>query len=239
MKSSINKSTLLRIGCANLAVVAFILVPAGQVSSVQSEPQNAAEVPIPHPAEVALLDEIAAWMAPEESQGREFPSFDLATLPHTTREVRRALVGEMPFGEEILRAASHNEVDALLVSAIVEMESGFDPSAVSPAGALGLMQVMPTTSGPGVFTNLTDPEENLDAGTRYLGELLTRFDGDLTLVLAAYNAGPANVRRYGGVPPFRETRNYVDRVTRRYLQHLRSAWRHDGRDLPAELLASL
>ncbi|PYQ14954.1 MAG: lytic transglycosylase [Acidobacteria bacterium] len=105
-------------------------------------------------------------------------------------------------------------VDARLVEAMVETESRFDPYAVSRRGAMGLMQLMPQTARRFQVGNVFDPRQNLEGGTRYLKELLARY-GDTALALAAYNAGEDAVDRYGGIPPFQETRGYVSRILRR------------------------
>ncbi len=112
----------------------------------------------------------------------------------------------------IQQAAERNGIDPALVSAVILQESGGDPGAVSPAGAQGLMQLMPSTADSLGVSDPLDPQQNLEAGTRYLRQMLERFGGDEKLALAAYNAGPGAVERYGGVPPYRETRNYVKNV---------------------------
>lgn len=114
------------------------------------------------------------------------------------------------------RAAADHGLDPALVRAVVEAESGGDPLAVSPAGALGLMQVMPDKFGPG--EDPFDPETNLRAGCSYLRRMLDRYGGNVELALAAYNAGPGAVDRYGGVPPYGETVAYVERVMLLYAE---------------------
>lgn len=120
---------------------------------------------------------------------------------------------EVPFGSLIYREAKKNNLDPELVAAVVQTESNFRPTARSAVGATGLMQLMPRTGKWMGARNLTNPVENVKAGTKYLKYLNERFDGNETKVLAAYNAGEGNVRRYGGVPPFKETRNYVKKVS--------------------------
>lgn len=120
---------------------------------------------------------------------------------------------EVPFGDLIYREALKNDVDPELVAAVVHQESRFKPTARSPVGAMGLMQLMPRTGQWMGAKNLYDPAQNVKAGVKYLKYLEDRFDGDQTLILAAYNGGEGNVKKYGGVPPFRETRQYVKKVS--------------------------
>jgi hypothetical protein len=104
-----------------------------------------------------------------------------------------------------------------LVESVAKVESAFRPDAVSPKGALGVMQLMPGTAR-ALAADPTDTAQNIDAGTRLLQDLLIKYDGDVVKALAAYNAGPGAVDRYQGLPPFRETQSYVDKVIRNYLQ---------------------
>ncbi len=123
-------------------------------------------------------------------------------------------VPETPFGQLIFDTAKRHEVNPSLVAAMVRAESAFDARAVSVKGARGLLQLMPATARRfGVpERRLFEPESNLEAGVRYIKWLRGRFSDDLPRVLAAYNAGEANVDRYGGVPPFRETVGYIRRI---------------------------
>lgn len=118
----------------------------------------------------------------------------------------------------ILAAAARYSVDADLITSVIAAESNFDPKAISRRNARGLMQLLPQTATRLGVQNIFDPQENIDAGTHYLRDLLQLYRNDLALTLAAYNAGPERVQQYGRVPPFRETQSYVQRVKRAYAQ---------------------
>jgi soluble lytic murein transglycosylase-like protein len=125
--------------------------------------------------------------------------------------------------EEIIQeAAAEFDVDAALIRAVMQAESAFHPYAVSRAGAEGLMQLMPALADEMGVGDSFDPRENIMGGVRYLKRLLDYHNGNLDLALASYNAGPGNVARYGGVPPFRETRNYVKTIKAIYKRSKRS-----------------
>jgi hypothetical protein len=113
-------------------------------------------------------------------------------------------------------AARRHGLEPALVLAVARVESGLHPDAVSPKGAQGLMQLMPKTAASLGVEDPFDPTQNLDGGARHLGSLLQRYDGDVAKALAAYNAGEGAVARHRGVPPYRETRNYVKSVLRKY-----------------------
>jgi soluble lytic murein transglycosylase-like protein len=148
-------------------------------------------------------DEVPEMAAPVLPAG---PVISLSTL--------QALESR-PFARLIEAIASEHGIDPALVHAVVEAESNYQSTAKSQVGARGLMQVMPSTArdlGVTSARTLFDPEANLEAGVKYLKQLLTRFNGDLSSALAAYNAGPGAVLKYDGVPPFPETRDYVRKV---------------------------
>lgn len=120
----------------------------------------------------------------------------------------------------IKRYASVFHLEDSLVRAVIKVESDYNPNALSNKGAQGLMQLVPETAHDMNVNDPFNPEDNIRGGSRYLRMMLDQFDGSLDLALAAYNAGPSAVRRHGGIPPYEETRNYVEKV-KKYLRHYR------------------
>lgn len=118
-----------------------------------------------------------------------------------------------PFERSIVEHSRRQKVAADLVRAVIQVESAFNPVAVSTKGAMGLMQLMPATAVELGVANPFDPDQNIRGGVQYLRRLLDRYNGNVELALAAYNAGMGNVEKYGDVPPFKETRNYVKKIT--------------------------
>lgn len=118
--------------------------------------------------------------------------------------------------DAICNACNRHGVDPALVHAIVKVESDFNPYALSRKGAMGLMQLMPQTAIDMNVHNIFNPHENVDGGVRYLRYLIDRYDGNLTLALAAYNAGETAIKKWGTVPPYPETQNYVQRILKMY-----------------------
>jgi soluble lytic murein transglycosylase-like protein len=118
-----------------------------------------------------------------------------------------------PYEAAITQHARNQQVAADLVRAVIQVESAFNPFAVSPKGAMGLMQLMPATARELGVANPFDPDQNIRGGVTYLKRLLDRYNGNVELALAAYNAGMGNVEKYGDVPPFKETKNYVKKIT--------------------------
>ena len=142
-------------------------------------------------------------------------------IPFGTLSVGAKIKTESDSKSEIMsmidKACDKYDVDPKLVKALVQQESGFNPSAKSKVGALGLMQLMPKTAeGLGVKDPM-NPEDNIDGGVRYLKQMLNKFHGNKILALAAYNAGPNAVSKYNGVPPYKETQNYVNSILSNYL----------------------
>ncbi len=124
--------------------------------------------------------------------------------------------GEHVFHPIIKKASEKNNLEPALVKAVIMAESSYNPRAVSPKGAVGLMQLMPTTAESLGVSNSYNPEQNVHGGAKYLRELIDQFDGDIKLALAAYNAGPAHVIKHNGIPPFKETVYYVHKVYHYY-----------------------
>ena len=132
--------------------------------------------------------------------------------------IKQAPVTTVKYQESIEMMAKEYNVPAALVAAVIKAESDFRPQVVSPVGARGLMQVMPATGRELNVYNLSDPHENIRAGTKYIRVLLDQFRGNIVLAIASYNAGPGAVKKFGRVPPYPETQKYVQKV----LQHFKT-----------------
>jgi soluble lytic murein transglycosylase-like protein len=136
---------------------------------------------------------------PEPEPAQTAPSLPTETLKST------------PYGEIIAAVSEAHGVDPMLVKALIQVESNYKPRARSPKGAMGLMQLMPATAREYKVRNPFDPKSNIEAGIKHLKSLIERFDG-VEMALAAYNAGEGAVRKFKGIPPYRETRNYVSKI---------------------------
>lgn len=141
-------------------------------------------------------------------------------------------VSNAPYEQMIRNAAARNHLDPDLIASVIGAESNFNPKAVSRKNARGLMQLLPGTAKKLGVKNIFDPEENIEAGTHYLSDLLQLYRNDLRLALAAYNAGPQRVSQYGTVPPYHETVSYVNRVSRSFAKRKTS---REGANPPAAI----
>ncbi len=171
--------------------------------------------------ELAMFDQ--KWIATEEwasgevRSGQELPGVFANEMHRITDALRAEFFAEsMPYGKLIYEKSKKYNVDPALVAAVIEQESRFKPRAKSHVGARGLMQLMPRTGRWMGARDLYNPEQNVDAGVKYIKYLDRRFKGDTKKIVAAYNGGEGNVMRYRGIPPFRETRQYVKKVMKNY-----------------------
>jgi hypothetical protein len=181
--------------------------------------------PLPPEAPGPVVQAVVSGQAPEGLRHIFFCPADAAADPEYTVPTPRAAAGAGGFFDPRFRArllllikklARRHGLDEGLVRAVLAQESGGDPRAVSPKGAMGLMQLMPDTAGAMGVTDAFNPEDNLAGGVKYLKYCLGRFQDDVVLALAAYNAGPGAVEKHRGVPPYRETEDFVSAITRAY-----------------------
>jgi len=206
-----------RSGRVWLMTVALVILPWGGVLVLL----YGAGLLIVRQAQVTALRDIVRWQA----TGRQLlgawvlllailPVYGASRMP-VRHEVARLITAPAVFDSHIEDAATRYGVSPDLVAAIIEIESQFNPRAVSRRGARGLMQLMPATAASLGVGDPFDPRENIDGGVRHLRRLMDRFGNDLPLVLAAYNAGAQAVIHHGGIPPYYQTRQYVKRILRR------------------------
>jgi hypothetical protein len=191
--------------------------------------------------ELALFD--GKWIATQEwaegtaEETAEKKDVFVAEMKRINDAVRAAFFAEeIPYGELIYRKAKKYDVDPALVAAVIEQESRFKPRARSHVGARGLMQLIPRTGRWMGARDLYSPEQNVDAGVKYIKYLDKRFNGDLKKIIAAYNGGEGNVKRYNGIPPFRETRQYVKKVMKNYDKRTKQIERYEKEQVGGSVL---
>lgn len=215
----------------------------GTASAASNRPESALDSALAGDIRAAksIADEVAGGMEAAVEGVESAAKAPLAAVAEApkkmalvTEQVREEFFHkEVPFGSIIYKEAKKNNVRPELVAAVVQAESRFKPHARSGAGAVGLMQLVPKTGRWMGARDLTNPAQNVAAGARYLSYLSDRFDGNETKMIAAYNAGEGNVQRFGGVPPFRETRKYVAKV-RNYENEFRNRVENHVADIADE-----
>lgn len=219
----------IRVSAVLLTFMLYVVITAGYLNQ---PPTATAALPVPVTAEPLPVPPVHSALVPaqvtadlagatEVCQDAEV-SEDLAWLFLTADEIQPPLSDdgrpaepqkpEPPFHRLILQAADTHNIEPALIKAVILAESNYNPKAVSKRGARGLMQLMPRTAAALGVEDLFDPAENINGGVKYLRQLLDRFDNDVRLALAAYNAGSRHVRNYNGVPPFNATRLYIKKV---------------------------
>ena len=208
--------SVLLLSAPSRSIAELVVMTDGQVLKVESFEIREVQVLLDLPGGGRLtlsIDRVARILEDEvvdpEPRPERYPVGDLGMWFEDSQAVP-----DSPFGKLIYETTRRHGVNPRLVAAMVRAESAFDPRAISPKGAMGLLQLMPATARRFGLSDgqAFEPDSNLDAGVRYLKWLGERFGGDLVLVLAGYNAGEAMVERHDGVPPFRETDTYIRRV---------------------------
>ena len=186
----------------------YVDVPTDEIAHFEKDETAAPAPPAPGPAQVVAPAPVMATkptLVPSPTQKAAAPTVPIR--PATTKPI-------LNLDQVVSAAGDKHLLDIDLINSVIKAESSFNPRAVSPKGARGLMQLMPKTASSLGVPNAFDPAANVDGGTRYLRWLLERYNFDLVKALAAYNAGPERVDHYGGVPPYYETKAYVARIIR-------------------------
>jgi soluble lytic murein transglycosylase-like protein len=148
----------------------------------------------------------------------DVPTAEITNMAESQEPIAPQVQLQPTMNQVVSAASDKHQIDPDLITSVIHAESAFNPKALSPKGAQGLMQLMPGTASRLGVTNAYDPAANVDGGTQYLRELLLKYNGDIIKALAAYNAGPGRVQQYHGVPPYPETRAYVARIVREFNQ---------------------
>jgi soluble lytic murein transglycosylase-like protein len=205
-----------KIGAAVLLLLGVISASASDVAVLRNG------FSIRHESREAIGSMTRLYTAADKSSYVDVPTDQIERFDEDLTPIAKvtAPIATKPNLQEVIQGASEKQLlDADLVNSVIRAESGFNPHAVSPKGARGLMQLMPGTASTLGVTDSFDPEANVEGGTQYLRWLLDRYNYDLPKALAAYNAGPHRVEQYHGVPPYSDTRAYVARVIRDFNRH--------------------
>ncbi len=245
------KTTFIKLACIALILSGLAAVPANaQVASYRDEngklvfinanPPKSTRHPAAAPKTVAdvksVPDQVQPAVATPDSTSQTTPTQTVTTTttaPKFTNPAKSVAMAPGDLESVVQQSADKNHVDPALVRAVISTESNWNTGAVSSKGAIGLMQLMPETAQRLGVGNAFDPAQNISAGVQYLRMMLERYKGDVTKALAAYNAGPGAVDRFGGVPNFRETRNYVQKVTSNYFHPGSSSSQQPGTLAPS------
>ena len=205
MKSTGNKKLLIQILSVELVRFLFVFVMILAVSVASNLDRNKLK-PIQYENPVILN------VMSSQPIGEEYTAIKIEhSLPPVNGNKKERL-----FHPIIIQTAIRHQMDPALVKAIIMAESGYNPRAISKNGAIGLMQLMPETAQELNVEDIFNPKQNIDGGVRYFKQLVNQFSGDLKLALAAYNAGSRTVRKYNGVPPFKETQHFIKKVFEYY-----------------------
>ncbi len=201
---------------------AFVLLSLGASAADLAQLRNG--FAIRHERREAIGSFTRLYLGPETTGYVDVATADIVGFEHDDTPVAPgAAVEKAPattpapdYSDLVQQASERTQIDPAFIRSVIRAESSFNPRAVSPKGALGLMQLMPGTASQLGVTNPLEPAANVEGGTRYLRQLLLQYHGDAVKALAAYNAGPARVDRYHGVPPYHETHTYVRRIINDY-----------------------
>jgi hypothetical protein len=210
----------IKLGLAFYLGMALLAMPSAICSLQNQLPLPAAHFPV--------LQLHGPTVPPEPHIAAHSPE-DTALLTDDKEAIPVRQDPDSPYDQHILKASQTYQVEVALIKAVIMAESGYNPKAVSRKGAQGLMQLMPSTAKWLGVHDAFDPMLNIDGGVRYLRRLLDRFDGDVQLALAAYNAGSRHVRKYGGVPPFKATHIYIKKVMQYRKSYRKKMAAADGR----------
>jgi len=209
-------ATACLVGASTLASAEIVFMTSGGTLSVKSHATEGDTITLQLrtggqvTCDKTLIEKIVPDEVPHPDPATEAPKVETAVEPAV--QSRSAQLRDTAYSNLITAAAQAHGVDPLLVQALIQVESNYQPRARSSRGAMGLMQLMPAVAREYKVRNAYDPAANIDAGVRKLKTLIESMEGDLSLALAAYNAGTGAVAKFKGIPPYRETQNYVSRI---------------------------